>query len=75
MTLDVFISFLFIVRFLTNALCISKSLNLWPISFFVLLVLEGDIHCGGCGGGRDWEATFAAQRNALEVWKVMLKAE
>ena len=50
-TLDVFISFLFRVRFLTNALCISKSLYLLPISFLVLLVLEGDIHCGGCDGG------------------------
>ena len=50
-TLDVFISFLFRVRYLTNTLCISKSLNLLPISFLVLFVVEGDIHCGGCGGG------------------------
>ena len=51
-TMDVFISFLFRVRYLTNTLCISKSLNLLPISFLVLFVVEGDIHCGGCDGGR-----------------------
>ena len=50
-TMDVFISFLFRVRYLSNSLCISKSLNLLPISFLVLLVIEGDLHCGGCGGG------------------------
>ena len=50
-TMDVFISFLFRVRYLTNTLCISKSLNLLLISFLVLFVVEGDIHCGGCGGG------------------------
>ena len=49
--MDVFISFLFRVRYLTNTLCISKSLNLLPISFLVLFVVEGDIHCGGCDGG------------------------
>ena len=50
-TMDVFISFFFKVRYLSNTLCISKSLNLLPISFLVLLVVEGDILCGGCGGG------------------------
>ena len=50
-TMDVFISFLFRVQYLTNTLCIFKSLNLLPISFLVLFVVEGDIHCGGCGGG------------------------
>ena len=50
-TMDVFISFVFRVRYLSNTLCFSKSLNLLSISFLVLLVVEGDIHCGGCGGG------------------------
>ena len=51
MTMDVFISFFFRVRYLSNSLCISKSLNMLPISFLVLLVVEGDLHCSGCGGG------------------------
>ena len=50
-TMDVFISFLFRVRYLSNTWCISKSLNMLPISFLVLLVVEGDFYCGGCGGG------------------------
>ena len=51
LTMDVFISFLFRVRYLSSSWCISKSLNLLPISSLVLLVVEGDLHCGGCGGG------------------------
>ena len=50
-TMDVFISFLFRVRYLSSSWCISKSLNLLPISSLVLLVVEEDLHCGGCGGG------------------------
>ena len=66
-TLDVFISFLFRVHFFVFCFVFFQILVISTFSFFVLSDLEGDLCCGGCGGGGYCEATLAAERNALEV--------
>ena len=38
--------------FLSSALYFTKSLQFQPFSSLVLLDLEGDLCCGGCGGDR-----------------------